>query len=173
MTATQPLSRRERGPGSGFTLIEVLVTVTIMGIAAAIVVPAMLQPGTLHVQAAARMIMSDLLLAQNDAIAMQRLRKVAFSPDLNRYTLTDENDQPLDGRVRGAGVVDGCQVDLANDGRFRGVTLASTDFNGSTTISFNELGTPSAGGTIEVQSGAEKYRIRVADVTGQVSVHKE
>ena len=61
-----------------FTLVEVLVVVTIISIAAAIVVPQMLRPGNLSVQAAGRSIIADILFAQNDAAAHQAGRRIVF-----------------------------------------------------------------------------------------------
>ena len=148
-----------------FTLVEVLVVITIIGLAAAIVVPSMLQSGTLGVQAAARMILSDILYAQNDAIARQATRIVVFDPAHNTYQITDANGQVIAAAVPGTYV-----VNLTQDGRFGGVSLAAADFAGTTSLSFDALGGPQAGGSVEVTGGAARYRIQVAAVTGRVTV---
>ena len=158
---THCLTRR-----SAFTLIDVLVVITIIGIAAAVVVPQMIRPGTLNAQAGARMIIADLLYAQNDAIAKQQVRRVVFDPTNNRYQVTDGNDQVLTNEQIGGPYL----IDFSSDDRIKNVTLATTDFNGQTVITFDEMGSPSAGGTIELTSGSRHYRITVAPFTGRVTV---
>lgn len=57
----------------GFTLVEMLVTVTIMAIAAAVAIPAIgSSQDSVRVPGAARQVMSDMLLAQSTAIMTQQ-----------------------------------------------------------------------------------------------------
>jgi len=85
---SRPSSRPQRA--SGYTLVEVLIVVTIIGFASAIIVPNILAAGTMGVQAAARIIVADILYAQNEAIARQRPVSVVFEPANDRYTLVDD-----------------------------------------------------------------------------------
>ncbi len=74
-------SRRIRGAMSaraGITLIEVLITVTVMGIAGAMVIPAMSQVDVLKAQAAVRTLVADITFAQADAAATQERRVILF-----------------------------------------------------------------------------------------------
>jgi len=79
------MTRRTTHPG--YTLIEVLITVTVVGLASAVVVPSLMRSGTLGLQAASRMVIADILLAQNDAIAYQSPRRAVFDVDNNEYRL--------------------------------------------------------------------------------------
>ncbi len=155
---------------AGYTLVEVLIIVAILGIAAAIIVPHMLAAGTLGVQAAARIIISDILFAQNDAIAQQRNRKVVFDPANERYSLTDEADVILSANWKG-GTTNNYTVDFIADSRFQGVVIVSANFGGgSPTLEFDALGSPLNGGTVEIEFQGRRYRVTVASFTGRVTV---
>ncbi len=149
----------------GYTLIEVLVVVTVLGIATAVVAPSMLQAGTLGVQAAARIVVSDILYAQNEAVIQHKTRRVVFEPALDRYRVTDGNGTTLNSPLQGAG--DGnYQISFADDPRFQGVAIVSADFNGSPTLEFDDLGTPASGGTVVLEFDGERYTVTVGAFTG-------
>ena len=63
---------------SGFTLIEVLIVVTLMGIAASLLIPSMGQTGVLRVQASVRTIVSDIIYIQGESVAYQARRAIWF-----------------------------------------------------------------------------------------------
>lgn len=154
-----------------YTLVEVLITVTIMAIAAAVVVPQMIQSGTLSVQAAGRMLIADILIAQNEAIAQQANRRVVFDSANNRYHLA-----LADGSVLGKAWINGDTaagnyiVDFSSDQRFDGVKLANVDFAGGNVLEFDALGAPSNGGSVDVEFQQHQYRITVTPITGRVTI---
>ena len=160
-----------RSKRTAFTLVEVLIVVAIMGLIGALVVPQMLAAGTLTIQAAARMVIADILYAQNDAIARQSPRRVVFDPANNRYTLTDSAGTALTVPWKG-GAAQNYVVDLTADSRFQGVTLAQVNFGGtnSSVLEFDDMGAPLAGGTIDLVFDNTRYRITVAAFTGRVTV---
>src|SRR5580765_3552311 len=73
----------------GFTLVEILVVVIILGIAGAIIVPSLGSRDDLKAAAAARVIMADLIYTQNLAITSQGNRYMAFSVPQQQYSVTD------------------------------------------------------------------------------------
>ena len=158
---------------TGYTLVEVLIIVAILGVAAAIIVPQMLAAGTLGIQAAARVIIADILYAQNDAIAQQRNRRVVFDVANESYTLTDEAGTVLSVNWKN-GTANNYLVDFVNDQRFQGVVIVSANFGGATpeTLEFDALGGPLSGGTVEIQFQNSRYRITVAAFTGRVTVQQ-
>jgi len=154
----------------GYTLVEVLTVVTIMGLASAVVVPQMLAAGTLGVQAAARMVVSDMLYAQNQAVAAQANRGIVFDVENNAYQLNDNNGNPITASWQAGNSSTDYKIDFANDSRFSGVTLENVDFNGTNTLAFDALGAPSSGGSLDLVYNGNRYRIQVAAFTGRVTV---
>ena len=162
----------------GYTLVEVLITVTIMGLAAAIVVPNMMQGGTLGVQAGARMIIADLMFVQNEAMAQQSDRRITFDVDDNSYKVEKYDSSatawvleynPVLGGTTGA---QNYEMDFDDDGRFSGIEIVSASFNGTTQVTFDDLGNPSSGGTVQLRFNEHEYEITVAPFTGRVTVER-
>ena len=161
-----------------YTLIEVLIVVTIMGLAAAIIVPNMMQGGTLGVQAGARMIIADLLFAQNEAMAQQSTRRIVFDTDNNSYRV-EKYDSGATAWVLefnpSAGMgndQENYEVSFEDDGRFKGIEIVTADFNGGSIIEFDDLGNPSSGGTVLLRFEDHEYEITVAPFTGRVTVER-
>ncbi len=160
----------------GYTLVEVLLVVAILGIVSAAVVPSMLSAGTMGVQAAARIIVADLLYAQNEAVAQQAQRGIVFDVSSNSYRLID-----ADGKTLSADWLSGKAsnddkgnyiVDFTKDARFQGVTIVSAAFDEGQTVTYDALGSPSTGGSIELRYGSAAYRIAVSSFTGRVTVER-
>jgi prepilin-type N-terminal cleavage/methylation domain-containing protein len=156
----------------GFTLIEVLVTVVIIGIAGALIVPHLLRAGTLGVQAAVRMTIADIVVAQNEAVAQQATRRVVFDQADNLYSLTDGNGNVIGATwmpnyAEGAG---NYVINIGNDSRFEGVTLENPNFGGQAYLEFDALGSPVEGGSVDLVYGSFRYRIAVAPFTGRISI---
>lgn len=163
--------RADRTFPKAFTLVEVLAVVVIIGLAGAVVVPSLLRRGTLEVQAASRMLISDILIAQNEAIAMQAPRQLMFETAENRYRFTDTVGNTLNARWKAGGNVIGNYImDFDTDDRFAGVNLDAPAFGGTTNLQFDALGAPQNGGTVDLVSGNFRYRITVAPFTGRVTI---
>ena len=155
----------------GYTLIEVLIVVSIIAIAGAVVVPAMMDAGTMGVQAAVRIVISDLLFAQNDGIAKQKKRVLKFDTFKDTYEVLGDDGKRLTAKWKN-GAQENYIVNFKKDSRFEGVDLMRVDFNGERKVEFDELGCPSEGGVIELGYNGEVYQIQVAAFTGKVSIVK-
>ncbi len=168
-------------PRRGFTLIEILIVITLMGLAGALIVPYMGRSDGLQTQAAVRSIVADVSFAQFDAMANQAVRRVEFDIATNQvrllggdFTTGNPDDQyiledPLSG---------GREFVLDLDaGRFGGTVIQSADFDGNTFITFDEVGgpvdhdfQPSAGGLVILEGPHALYEIRIGAFTGRVTV---
>ncbi len=171
-----------RAPGSrGYTLVEILVVVTIMGLSAAMVIPSMAQAGTFRVRSALRTLVADITFAQSDAMAFQQGRAVVFYPEENRYVVVRVTGPVLDP-VNDALYDPSREDDIMgmdfDDERFGGARMTSALFDGESVLIFDELGapvtepqgtTPSSGGMITIEGDGEEYWIAVDGFTGHIT----
>jgi prepilin-type N-terminal cleavage/methylation domain-containing protein len=164
-----------------FTLIEILCVVVILAIAAAIVVAGVSGDNDLNAKSAARVVMTDLLYAQNRAIATQSPVYVKFSTSTNSYGLysalnpaavyiTDPATQANYNTTLGSSAIPNS-------------TLSSVSLGGQTVLYFDELGTPyscatdgtsatalTTAGAVNVSSGKATVTISVQPNTGDITV---
>ncbi len=133
-------SQFERSTGRkasrAYTLVEVLIVVTILGIAGAMVVPAFSQTGVLRTQAAVRTIVSDITTAQSDALAMQVGRAIQFTPSAGEYRIAEVRSPTVD-----------FSLDLLGQTVVTGETYGQTvmtaaRFGTGTTLFLDEMGSP-------------------------------
>ena len=82
----------------GYTLIEVLLVVTVIGIAGAVVVPNLMAGGTRGVQAAARIVSADILIAQNVGLHQRLVARLIVA----RHAQPEQQSLRLPARHAGA-----------------------------------------------------------------------
>ncbi len=171
---------------AAFTLVEVLVVVVILGVLGAIVVPSLLTAGQLGIQGAARSVVADMLVAQNEAVAFQAERTVHFDLGNDRYGLFDQNDQVVQAAylpeldasfdlnnndiTGAAGRGRNFIVDFRTSKSFQGVEIVAANFAGEPRVTFDALGSPIAGGFVDLRFGPRVFRVSVAPFTGRLTV---
>lgn len=167
-----------------YTLVELLVVITILGIMGTMVLPSLGSSNVLRVQAAVRSIVADITFAQSDALAYQQGRAVMFNEEENLYTLVEVHGEDLDADA------DALYDAQRRDQRYRvnldemdfgGARIENVEFNGGLNLIFDELGGPvpaggsdasSTGGSLEVAGVDSRFRVTVAPFTGRVTVQK-
>jgi general secretion pathway protein H len=150
----EPAPRRQRAGAAGFTLIEVMVTMAVLGLALVLILgyKAPWSSG-LGLKGTAAELASGLRLARSQAIV--RNRPVALDLDLagHRYRVDDGAVQALPGNL---------SIELLTvAGEKRGRTEGQ--------IRFNPDGS-STGGRISLTQGARKIAVGVDWLTGRVTV---
>ncbi|MEM9066347.1 MAG: prepilin-type N-terminal cleavage/methylation domain-containing protein [Planctomycetota bacterium] len=169
--------------GTGYTLIEVLVVIVVMGIAGALVIPAVGSSDVLRTQTAVRTLISDLSFAQSDAIALQQQRAVEFDTDENQYrirgvsgtTLLDVVYDPFSANKR-------YELDF-DDPDFGGAVLTDAEFGtgAAPLLVFDEFGAPVDGpgsvtpipsGFIEITGPRFIFTVTVDGMTGQINTDR-
>ncbi len=184
LDSTDPGNARGSVRG-GFTLVEILTVVVILGIVSAMVLPQISSRDDLNAAAAARVVMSDLMYAQNLAITTQKPHYVKFDASSQSYGIYDA--APLTTPIRHP-VSQGDYTTKFGSGGTSGLAscqIGTVSFDGKSTIVFDEMGCPwsydptrPAGsqlqelvaGSVVVKSGQMSLTVKVEPYTGNLSV---
>ena len=161
-------SRRDlRGVCRGFTLIEIVIMVVIIAIAALTAVPMMSSAASMQIRSAANMITADIEYAKSMAISRGQDFSVVFDENANSYRIEDQ-----DGNIIPHPVKKGFDyaINFQNDSRLNKVDITNIDFNTTNRVQFNCLGSPDYGGTISLDADGTTVTITVEPVTGFISV---
>ena len=187
---------RNRYRSVGFTLVEILVVVVIIGIAAAVIVPQMGTRDDLKAAAAARMLMADLIYAQNRAISTQTRHWVKFdtagSPQTYRVLSSMNPQTDVTHPVTKASTYE-VKFGMGAPATTTGITpgmeqcgLGTVSIESHSEIGFDELGVPcywdagtnqavplstSGGSTIQVRCGTFTLTVSVEPYTGEIKVN--
>ncbi len=163
-----------RGRCAGFTLVELLIVVVIISIAALTAIPMMSSAASMQIRSAANMLTADLEYAKSMAISRAQNFSVVFDTSADSYWIEDKDSNPLPHPVKkGFNYV----IDFQNDGRLKKVDIVSVDFDSTSKVTFDYLGSPYNGsstplnnGVINLQAGSTTSIITVEPVTGYVSI---
>lgn len=161
----------------GFTLVEVLMVLLILGIAATIVIPMINDTSDMQVTSAARQIASTLMYAQTASISTQDQYQVVFDTGSNSFEVQDSLGAVIVDPVVG----NPYQIEYPNDKRTRNVSIETVNFDGSSIVWFDRLGAPYGGaisasppplstGQVVVQVKDKTMTISVEPVTGRITI---
>ena len=150
---------------SGFTVIELMVVVVILAIAALTAIPMMSSASSMQIRSAANLIMADLEYAKSMAITRGQNYSVEFDVASNSYSIKKDGiviEHPV---KKGFSYV----VSFPSESRLSMVVLTNVNFNGNQSVTFDPLGSPDNGGMVRIQAGNTTATITVEPVTGFIS----
>ena len=162
------------GISRGFTLVELLIVIAIITIAALTAIPMMSSAASVQIRSAANMLTADLEYAKSMAISRGQNFSVVFDKDTEKYWIEDQNGNVIAHPVKkGFDYV----VDFQNDSRLNKVDIVDADFDTTSKVKFDYLGSPYNGsstalnnGVISLQAGGTNTTVRVEAVTGFVLI---
>ena len=155
-----------RGASGGFTVIEILIVVVILAIAAMTAIPMMSSAGGVQIRSAANMIAADLEYAKSMAISRQKMYAVVFDKSTESYQIEDPNGVVYHPVKKGFKYT----VNFSSDGRLSKVDITDVNFNSGEAVEFDYLGSPDNGGIISLRAGGTAMTITVESVTGFISI---
>ncbi|EFK06030.1 general secretion pathway protein H [delta proteobacterium NaphS2] len=158
------IDRNSKRNHNGFTVMEIIMVVVIMGIMGAIAIPAFMKllPG-MRLNGAARQVMGDLMDARMEAVKQNNQYVVLFgSPSANQYEIVDDDD--------------------ANDAASTGEKIVTRDIQANfENVTFSSTGNPiftskgiakslSDTATITLSNGAGGCKEVRVSITGRVKI---
>ena len=170
----------------GFTLVEILAVLIIIGIASAVVVPGLGTHDDQNVAAAARTMVADLIFAQSRSILTESMHYVKFDTVSQTYAITtsapnlaavyEQNPSTFQNYIEYLGTG-------APPGGMQRVFLQTPSADGKTCVSFDEIGQPYAcdastgvatmlvaTATFPVKCGSFTLTVKVEPYTGAITV---
>jgi prepilin-type N-terminal cleavage/methylation domain-containing protein len=159
----------------GFTLIELVMIIVILGILALTAVPSATTTSSIRLQAACQKIASDLRYVQEMSMAQQVRFGISFDPATETYfayrvTIATKSINP---QTR-----NNFDISFTTLNEFKGIDISSTNF--SNKVEFDSIGAPYDGNgvilssqgviTLQAQAGAYSRTVRIEAKTGKVSV---
>ncbi len=157
-----------------YTLVEILIVVTLLGIASALVIPQISSTDVLRVQASVRTLVADINYAQSDALARQEARAIVFDVDNNLYTVV-----AVPGNTINMAADTMYIVDFKQNRKFHDSKITDAVFDGDNVLLFDELGgpitapgttLPGLGGKVTVTGSGSTFEVGVEAYTGRVTV---
>lgn len=142
-----------------FSLIELVLVIAIIGVMSALAAPR--YAAAVHryrAEAAARRIAADIGFAQSLARSSGQSRSIAFNVAADQYVLPDERDLDRAGSYT---------VDLS--AAPYNASIATANFGGAATLTFNGFGMPASAGTVSILSGNTARIVTVNAETGAAS----
>lgn len=161
------------GTDKGFTLIELVMVIIIVGILAVVMLTSGASKGPVRLEAACQKLAMDLRYMQEMAMAEQVRFGISFDTGAESYfgyrinTSTKATDPQTQGDL---------EVDFAVVKEFNEIEITSTNF--SNAIEFDPIGAPyngsgvalSSEGIVILTDGAHFKTVRIKPVTGKVKI---
>ena len=163
---------------AAMTLVEILIVVVVLGIAAVIAMPMLGETDASRLAAAGRLLIADLQFAQIESISHANdLRGLKFDTAANSYTVVESNGTPFDcSSATAVTNLIGNEPYVTQYGTGRaseldGVTIDSHSLDGDDCLVFGAYGQTdqSIAATVTLQSGSKTLTISIDPISGEAT----
>ncbi|HVT79065.1 MAG TPA: type II secretion system protein [Phycisphaerae bacterium] len=170
----RPLGAISRGRSGGFTLFEVVLSLLIIGIAAAMVIPAATNASSSRLRTAANILAGDVDFCSSECISQPNApRAISFDAAHNKYTVIDFNAGTTI-KFPGDGQNYVNDFSTGRNSQLSGVRITSITMGGSTlsTLTFDAYGKPliTADLAITLTYNGTNMTVTVKNTTGDVTI---
>ncbi|MCX5687865.1 MAG: type II secretion system protein [Candidatus Omnitrophica bacterium] len=166
---------KSKRSANGFTLIELVMLIVIIGIVALASMPKAITSQAVRLEAACQKIATDLRYTQEMALAQQVRFGISIDPVNEAYFVYRVNVGTV---ARDPQTRNNFNVSFVTLNEFKGIDIVSTSF--SNKIEFDSVGAPYDGNgvilssqgviTLQAQAGTYSRTVRIEAKTGKVSV---
>ena len=155
----------------GFTLIEVVMAIVIIGILAALAIPRFESFYSIKLNGAMKKVISDIRYTQQIAVSHHTDSRIIFntagdSYNAQEYNATSNNWQSIKDPFTQANL----DLDFRNNPQYAGIDINSVNFGGNNTLQFDWRGVPLYNGTAVFNYKGNQKTVIVETNTGQVMV---
>ena len=157
-----------RNARAGFTIVEIMIVVVILSIAALAAIPMLSSASSFQIRSAANMIAADLEYAKSMAISRGQTYTVKFNESTDSYSIVDQTDTVIEHPVKKGFPY---TVNFPTESRLSKVDITNVTFT-SDMIGFDCLGSPdNDGGSITIDASGFTATINVEPVTGYITIN--
>lgn len=151
---------------SGFTLLELLISLVVISVIAALAIPSYFGRSEVTLENAAVLLARDLRAAQNRSAYMGETTRVVFFEDGDGYHVLDTFGKPTENPRNELPFERRYSIDAV----FRGVRIASVELDGETALIFDERGEPTGPARITLEFDGDERTILLSPPYGEISI---
>ena len=150
----------------GFTLLELLIALTLITVAAALAIPAYFGRGDVTLESAAVLLAKDLRAAQNRSAYLAQSTFFELLPEGDGYRVLNAAGEPVDNPRNELPFERVYSIDAV----FRGVRIVDADLGEDGRLEFNERGEPNRTIWIKLRFEDDTRMIEMTRPYGQIRV---
>lgn len=151
---------------SGFTILELLILMVVLGIAASVGIPSYFGRPDVTLKSAAKLLANDLREVGGRAAVYREALWLRFDDDGGGYSATDRNGQLLISPYGAGPFVRRYDADAV----FRGVTIESLEPETPRSVTFDATGTASSSIAVTIGYKGEARVVTLAARSGLVTI---